>query len=291
MKNIGFIQSMNAGRLNSLLIILAITILSYEATDLFYKIISFPLMKQTAIVQGNGISSIKDSRQFHQLEDYVVIIERNLFRTTLKVAGGSESGGVFDSEQKNIDFDLRGTVASNSAFGFAVLEERGTNKQKLYRLGDKVGSGKLTRITRNTVTLKNGDQETTLKIKETVEGALLPNTPAAPRNAGRAGMPAFGRQAVNERSGSLESIMNQAVVRPFLSKGVREGYLITNIAPNSIYAKAGLQNGDVIVDINNNQMQNANDILQVLNSLQSGSKIQLNIKRRGKNETINYSLD
>jgi type II secretory pathway component PulC len=53
----------------------------------------------------------------------------------------------------------------------------------------------------------------------------------------------------------------------------------------------GLQNGDVIIDVNNNHMQNANDILQVLNSMQSGGSLDMNIKRRGKNETINYSIE
>ena len=85
--------------------------------------------------------------------------------------------------------------------------------------------------------------------------------------------------------------MNQALVRPFMNKGVREGYIISNIAPNSIYEKAGLQNGDIIIDVNNSQMRNANDILQVLDSLQSGGSLEMNIKRNGKAETINYSLD
>jgi len=90
---------------------------------------------------------------------------------------------------------------------------------------------------------------------------------------------------------NLESIMNQAVVRPFMNKGVREGYIISNIAPNSLYEKAGLQNGDIITEINNNQMQNANDIMQLLNSMQSGSLMEFSIKRKGRTETINYILE
>ena len=85
--------------------------------------------------------------------------------------------------------------------------------------------------------------------------------------------------------------MNQAVLRPFLDRGVQEGYLISNIVSNSLYEKAGLQNGDVIIDINNNKMKNANEMLQVINSMQSGSSMSLNIKRNGKTETINYSFD
>ena len=79
-------------------------------------------------------------------------------------------------------------------------------------------------------------------------------------------------------------------MRPFLNKGVQEGYIISNIVPNSLYEKMGLQNGDIIIDVNNNRMQNASDVMQVLNSMQSGSSIDLNVKRNGKTETINYSF-
>jgi len=292
-RNINAIQAMDANSLRSLLIILAITILSYEATDLFYKIISFPLINHAAAVKNNrGTSDVKDNHQSGALQDYDIITGRNLFLTTMKPAGGNKSeGGLFDSDDKTLDFDLKGTVACNSSFGFIVVEERSSRKQKLYRLGDKIGSDKLIKITRNTATFKNGVRETTLKIKETVEGSLLPNSPGA----GKGGVPprnlTLNKKNVNENLTNLNSIMNQAVLRPFLDKGVQEGYLISNIVSNSLYEKAGLQNGDVIIDINNNRMKNANEILQVINSMQSGSNMSLNIKRNGKAETINYSFD
>jgi len=186
---------------------------------------------------------------------------------------------------------LKGTVACNASFGFIVVEERGSHKQKLYRLGDKIGQDKLIKITRNTATLKNGVRETILKIKETMEGPLLPNSSGAGRNNAIPGNYTLNKKSVNENLSDLKSLTNQAVVRPFLNNGVQEGYTISNIAPNSLYEKAGIQNGDIIIDINNNRMQNANDILQVLNSMQSGSSMDLNVKRNGKIETIHYSFE
>ena len=283
-------QVMESGFLKSFLIVLAITVLSYEATDFFYKVIRFPLTKQAVAVTGSKGPAAAENHQDRQLQDYDIITGRNLFHSTLKAAAGNESeGGLFDDDQKMMDFDLKGTVACNSSFGFIVVEERG-KKQKLYRLGDKIGSHKLVKITRNTATLKNGEREITLKIKETVQGSLLPNAPGPGRGAAP---PRFNpnMKSINDNLNNLSSIMNQAVVRPVMNKGVQEGYIITNIAPNSLYEKVGLQNGDVIIDVNNNHMQNANDILQVLNSMQSGGSLDMNIKRRGKNETINYSIE
>jgi general secretion pathway protein C len=181
---------------------------------------------------------------------------------------------------------LKGTVACNSSFGFVIIEERDSHKQKLYRLGDKIGSAKLTKITRNTAILKSGEREITLKIKSTIEGSLLSDSP------NRAGPRSFtlSKKTVNENLNDLKSIMSQAVVRPSLNEGVQEGYIISNIAPNSLYEKMGLQNGDIIIDINNKHMQSADDLLQTVNLMQSGSSIAVNVKRNGKIEAINYSF-
>jgi general secretion pathway protein C len=292
MRNVNATPVIDITLLRSFLILLAITILSYEAIDLFYKIISFPLTKQSATIKNNISSSANtDNAQRNQLQDYGIITERNLFLSTLKTIGDKQlDGGLFDSDQKNMDFDLKGTVAYNSSFGFVVIEERSNHKQKLYRLGDKIGGAKLVNITRNTATLRSEDQEITLKVKSTMEGPLLPNSPAGGMNQAPPRSLNLSKRAVNENLSDLKSIMSQAVVRPFLNEGVPNGYIISNIAPNSLYEKMGLQNGDIIIDINNKPMQSADNLLQMVNLMQSGSGITLNVKRNGKIEAINYSF-
>ncbi len=292
MRNVNATPVIDITLLRSFLILLAITILSYEAIDLFYKIISFPLTKQSATIKNNISSSANtDNAQRNQLQDYGIITERNLFLSTLKTIGDKQlDGELFDSDQKNMDFDLKGTVAYNSSLGFVVIEERSNHKQKLYRLGDKIGGAKLVNITRNTATLRSEDQEITLKVKSTMEGPLLPNSPAGGMNQAPPRSLNLSKRAVNENLSDLKSIMSQAVVRPFLNEGVPNGYIISNIAPNSLYEKMGLQNGDIIIDINNKPMQSADNLLQMVNLMQSGSGITLNVKRNGKIEAINYSF-
>ena len=275
------------------LILLAITILSYEAIDLFYKIISFPLTKQTAASQANmALPVIKNNPQPDQLQDYGIITERNLFLSTLKAVVDKQSEGMlFDSDQKATDFELKGTVACNSSFGFIFIEERDSHKQKLYRLGDNIGSAKLIKITRNTATLRSGGRETTLKIKSTIEGSLLPDSPDAGANRAASRSMTLNKKMVNENLSDLKSLMSQAVVRPYLNKGVQEGLIVSNIAPDSLYEKMGLQNGDIIIDVNNKPMRSADSLLQTVNVIQSGGNIAVNFKRNGKMETVNYSFN
>ena len=288
-KNISAIPAIDITLLRPFLILLAITILSYEAIGLLYKLISFPLTNQTATSRNNISSSgTTDNFQHNQLQDYGIIIERNIFLSTLNAVSDKQSEGEhFDSEQKITDFDLKGTVVCNSSFGFIFIEERDTHKQKLYRLGDNIGAAKLIKITRNTATLRIDGRETTLKVKATLEGSLLPNSPSSATSKNMT----LSKKTVNENLSDLKSIMSQAVMRPYLNKGVQEGLIISNIAPNSLYEKMGLQNGDILIDVNNKPLQSADNLLQTVNLMQSGSSIDLNVKRNGKIETINYSFN
>jgi Type II secretory pathway, component PulC len=289
MRNVSTLPAIDITLLRPFLILLAITILSYEAIDLFYKIISFSLTKQTAAVKNNISSTvIKDNSKPDQLQNYGIISERNLFLSTLKAISDKQSeGGLSDSDQKFMDIDLKGTVAGNSSFGYIFIEERGSHKQKLYRIGDNIGSAKLIKITRNTATLRSEGREITLKVKSTIEGSLLPNSPNSdmPRSM------TLSKKAINENLNDLKSIMNQAVVRPFFNEGVQDGYIVSNIAPNSLYEKMGLQNGDIIININNKPIQSAADLLQMVNLMQSGSRTALNVRRNGRIEAINYSIN
>jgi len=284
-RNISSLSAIDITLLRPFLILLAITLLSYETVDLFYKIISFSLTKQTAAVRKNISSpAVTDNKKTGSIEDYGIITERNLFLSTLKAVKDKESeGGPLDSEQKTASFDLKGTVAGNSSFGFIFIEEHDSKKQKLYRLGDMIGSAKLINITRNTATLRSGGRDITLKVKATIEGQLLPDSSS--RNL------TLSRKNVSENLANLNEIMKQAIVRPFMNKGVQEGFVISNIVPDSLYEKMGLKNGDIIIDVNNKKLKGADGLLQVVNLMQSGASISLNIKRNNKQETINYTFE
>ena len=70
--------------------------------------------------------------------------------------------------------DLRGTVAGGPKYGFAIIEEKETKKQRLVKAGDLIAGAKVIRIKRNAIDLLVDDQERTLKMVETKEGPILP---------------------------------------------------------------------------------------------------------------------
>lgn len=267
------------------LIILAVTLLSFLCVDILYKAVSLRAGFGPAAPTNPSGRNAQAGLQAHPAERYNIIAERNLFLTTLQaIVDKNTAGGLLPSEEYTA-FDLKGTIAIDTDLGYAVVEEKGKGKQKLYRLGDMIGSAKLVRITRNTAVLKSAEKEFVMKIKEVAEGS----------GPGRFGQGqgsgiAISKQEVTQSLGDLKSIMSQAVVRPFFAGGVQQGFVVSNIVPGSLYQKLGLQNGDVVIDVNSKKLESADDILQLVNVMQAGGSVSVNLLRNGQNETIHYSF-
>lgn len=135
-RSVGYLSAFDIRLPRSFLICLAITLLSYQTVDLFYNIISLSLAGEISGV-GNNVAPVAVKSKKGLLEDFGIIVERNLFQTTVKAVQDSNSNlepFAFDNQTAN--FDLKGTVVGDSSFGYIFVEEHNGKKQKLYRLGD-----------------------------------------------------------------------------------------------------------------------------------------------------------
>jgi general secretion pathway protein C len=286
-KNHPFDFSVLTGSAKPLLIAVAIAILSFLGVDIFYKIISLQVASRQTVGTRQTSAVAAFSGQGNSLEHYNIITQRNLFSTTLKAIVDKNAGGNLLPSEEYTAFDLKGTIAVDQSMGYAIVEEKGKGKQKLYRIGETIGSARLIRITRNTAVLRGGEKEFVMKIREVVESPLTEQSSRADRAT--SGI-ALSKQDVTQSLGDLKSIMSQAVVRPFFVEGAQQGFIVSNIVPGSLYQRMGLQNGDVVVDVNNKKLNSADDILQMVNAMQAGGSVSVNLMRKGQNETINYSI-
>lgn len=76
-----------------------------------------------------------------------------------------------------------------------------------------------------------------------------------------------------------------------LAEDVTAGVMITNIDPNSAAADAGLQVQDVIVSINGQKVETANDLRKYLyTEMQVGDKAKFDVYQDGKMKTIELTL-
>ncbi len=267
-----------------LLVVFAVTLVSFLTVDIFYKVLALQMTQKKAAAE-NRPAVAAPVLQKQSADRYQLITDRNLFLTTLKAIADKGAPGGFLPSEEYTAYDLRGTIAVDQFQGYAVVEEKGKGKQKLYRVGEMIGSAKLVRVTRNTAVLESGGREMIMKIKETAEASLT----GKPSDRTTGGI-TMSREDVVRNLGDLKSLMSQAVVRPFLAEGVQKGFVISNIVPGSLYQKMGLRNGDVVTDVNNKRLESADDILQMVNVMQAGGNVSVNLMRNGQNKTIDYSF-
>jgi type II secretion system protein C len=188
--------------------------------------------------------------------------------------------------------EVKGTVAGTGKDGFAVIEEKGKNKQLLYKVGNVVAGAKVVKITRNAVTFLAGDRERVLKMVNANQAPLLPPRPSGPPAVSPrgAGPMIVSRSEVDASLKDLGTMLSQAQLRPNYTDGVPDGFMITNIKPGSIYEKIGLTNGDIVQGTNDRPLVTADDMTALYNSMKAGTSLTLKIKRGSQQQNLQYVI-
>jgi general secretion pathway protein C len=90
---------------------------------------------------------------------------------------------------------------------------------------------------------------------------------------------------------NLDQLMEQARIRPHIEEGQPAGISITGIKPNTIFRRMRLRNGDIITGVNGAPVESVEDAMRIFGDLSSASEVQLEIKRRGRERTLNYKIE
>jgi general secretion pathway protein C len=205
----------------------------------------------------------------------------------------------------DLPFTLIGTGTGDGANSFAVLEDRTTREQQVYRVRDMVRDGAiLAKVERNQVVLRLGTQEQILAIySDGTEDVAPPGpgsgpgtrpaTDAAATTGIRQVQPnqwVLDKQEVTAALGNLSQLLTKARVVPNFVDGKPDGFKIMSIAPDSLYAKIGLQNGDVLQQINGVEIKDPENFMRVFQQLKDEPRIALDFVRNNRRESFNYEI-
>ncbi|MBP9709053.1 MAG: PDZ domain-containing protein [Oligoflexales bacterium] len=91
--------------------------------------------------------------------------------------------------------------------------------------------------------------------------------------------------------GNLSAILMQASAVPFMENGQIIGFQLLEIDPDSIFDKAGIQDGDVITSINGQPLRDAASAIKLLNSLKGESNIEFETFRGGTFSSSKLNVD
>ncbi|MGD9319318.1 MAG: type II secretion system protein GspC [Desulfobacteraceae bacterium] len=278
--------------------LVALFVAIYIGVDLFYRVVEAQLRvvdtEQIVIEQAPRVNNNRRT----PLKDFRVVMERNIFGSTEKAAGGIKPTDIETLEPTSLKVALLGTVTGSQQNAVAVIEETDKRKQGLYRVGDSVQDAVVKMILRGKVVLRVGDKDEILTMEESSSRRASLEEEASSSRRGRRSSRASGRSAsitvrrsdVQDALKNINTLLSQVRIRPHFKDGKADGLALSNIKGNSIFAKLGLRDGDVVRGVNDRPIRSPDDIVSFYNKLTSASRISLQINRRGQDSTINYRI-
>lgn len=242
--------------------------------------------------------------------DYQAIVEGNIFSSKLRGKQPVREEGspsVVETPASPLNIRLIGTVVGN-AESFAVIEDKKTREQSLYHLGDRIGEtgqgekeGKIVKIKRNEVIILRRGQKEVLKasLTDSTRGrekgsrrmvSKLPKLKETGIRQVSEGKWVLDRREVDAAIDNLPKLLTKARIIPNFSDGKPNGFKIFSIKSGSLYAKIGLQNGDIIQQINGVAMKDPQNFMRVFQQLKDESNITIDLVRNNRRETFGYEI-
>jgi general secretion pathway protein C len=233
---------------------------------------------------------------------YQAIVDRNLFNTGKKPLADPGKGAagidVDKLKQTGLKLKLWGTGIGPDGQTYAVIEDPKTREQFLYRPGDTVQKAAVKMVLRQKVVLNVDGRDEVLIMEEpgiiraAAPGPAVAEAAPAPRLAAEPGeQVALTGEQVEKALEDVGDLLSQATFRPHIEDGRPAGISITGIKPNAIFRKLRLRNGDVITGVNNQAITSVDDAMKVFGTLSADGPIQVQVKRRGREETLEYKID
>jgi general secretion pathway protein C len=274
--------------------LIALTAIIYIGIDSFYRVLRVRLDQ---VNSGNiAKQDIKDNDGYLRqgLNNYQVINRRNIFSNTDRSSSKDHTLEIDKLEPTSLNIKLMGTVSGNQQNAAAIIEETGKRTQGLYRVGDTVQAAVVKSILRGKIVLGVGNRDEILIMEEPDSGG--PDEQRQSVTEQSQSVQALERTITLRRSDIEESLENindllsQATIRPHFVDDQPDGMAITGIRAGSIFRRMGLRNGDIIQGVNENLISSPDDLIALYNDLRSESALSLQIERRGRDTTLNYSF-
>lgn len=87
-----------------------------------------------------------------------------------------------------------------------------------------------------------------------------------------------------------KKIMTDARLLPYIVEGQVQGFVLSEVARGGVYQTLGLQNGDVLMRINEHEISAPESALQAFVALKGMDLVQLDILRNGTPMTLSYQI-
>ncbi|MCD6415443.1 MAG: hypothetical protein J7M08_01945 [Planctomycetes bacterium] len=244
--------------------------------------------------------------------DCEVILRRNVFGATVKAP--AEITALKPAAQRGqakaappLSLKLIGTVAGDSQASRALIEDLSTKKKDVYNIGDTVQGARIERIERQRVFLARDMDEVALEMGTTPGPSKPPSPPvrvAPPEERERERMPpgkrtpsgrsqhrvVIDRKNMPKRIEAIETIFKTSKLEAFSSGGRVRGMKITGLDDSNLSELAGLNDGDLVLSVNDQVVTGREQALKALEDAKNGASLDIRLLKKGRPLWISYRL-
>lgn len=268
-----------------------LTVAVYFGVGIFYRAVEAHLLTKDDHQAASTVQIHRETQKTIPLSHYQIITDRAILGSRLKEDIQNEvdikAEQIAQLKPTSLNIALLGTVAGSDETAFAVILEKGKREQNLYHPGETVQGAILRKVLRNKVILEvNGKNE----ILE-MEMAKNDTKGSGRISSARGENITVAHDDLQNSLKNINSLLTQVRIRPLIKNGKPDGLVLSRIKRNSIFAKLGLKNGDVVKRIDNRVIRTPDDAFTFYNRLKSGSEISLEIGRGSETKVFNYRFE
>ena len=207
---------------------------------------------------------------------------------------------------------LATNIGLRDSDSYATIINTENQKQGAYSIGEQVpgatSSGKIKEIHFKYVDFENNNRTerimlvgVTPQAVASAEPAPNPTAPAGDGDEMQASVDS-GIKKIDDTHYDVDKALIEKVllnpmafakgarVVPSMKNGKPDGFKLYAIRPNSAFAKLGLSNGDTLQSINGFELTSADKALEVYTKLREATSLEVDVTRRGKPMSLNYSI-
>ncbi len=225
--------------------------------------------------------------------DYEIIIKNNPFgihELGLKLLGSGEN-----RQAPISDIKLVGTISGHNKYAFAIFQDK-NNRQETIRVGGKVFDyGILKKVEKDKAIIQNDSQILEIPLQDILKIQELSNVRGDSQSSGIVRSLSSGTYVVDKKRilnaiDNPNELMTDARLQPNFVDGRQEGFILREVKNNGIYHNLGLQNGDILLRINEYSIGNPETALQAFYAMRGLETVQLDIIRNGNRTTLTYLI-
>ena len=287
---LNLITQRNVFYLNILLGIVMIISTFFVVRD----VISHYFEQKKNVQKGAYSAKVTTAEQERQISDYALISANNPFGFSggeIKTLTGSTS-----HKTQQGDIMLIGTVVGPKELSYGIFRDS-AGIQEVFKIGDPVFDiGKLHRVEQAKVVIRKGEKTVEIlledvKVKEVKKqaSAASPSPSSFAQKIGRSTY-MVDQARLQQAIANPGQMMTDARLKPNIVNGKEEGFVLSEVKQGGVYHSLGLQDGDVLLRINEYDISNPERALQAFTALKGMERVQVDLIRSGSRMTMTYQI-